>query len=139
MIGKLALGAVLATTVVLKDGIIEMNVQEKQPNGSHVHLYLPATVATWGVHLAPERSIAEHLRGKQEQLALAHVAVRALEKIHDAVLVQVDSPREHVSIVTKGGSLVVDADDPGETVHLHVPIRAVRKIIEDLQADAPAI
>ena len=138
MIGKILLGATLATAVVMKDGVIEVNVQEKRPEGSHVHLYLPATVATWGMHLAPKEKLTGHLRGQQENLALAHVAVRELEKLPDAVLVQVDSTREHVRIATRSGSLVVDVDDPGETVHVHVPIRAARKVIEDLQASAPA-
>jgi hypothetical protein len=139
MVGKILLGATLATSVVLKDGIIEVNVQEKRPEGSHIHLYVPATAATWGIHLAPKERLAEHLRGNAEELALARLAVRELEKLPDTVLVQVDSPKEHVRIAVSGGSVVIDADDPGETVHVHVPIRAVRKVIEDLQADSPAI
>lgn len=138
MIGKILLGATLATSVALKDGIIEVNVQEKKPEGSHVHLYIPATVATWGVQLAPKERVAEHLRGNAEHLALARQALRELEKLPDAVLVQVDSPKEHVRVALHGGSIVVDADDPGETVHVHVPVRAVRKVLEDLQAEAPS-
>jgi hypothetical protein len=138
MIGKILLGATLATTVVLKDGIIEVKVQEKKPDGSHVHLYIPATVATWGVHLAPKERVAGHLRGNAEDLAIARLALRQLEILPDAVLVQVDSPKEHVRVALQGGSVVVDADDPGENVHVHVPVRAVRKVLEDLQADAPS-
>lgn len=136
MIGKILLGATMATAVVMKDGVIEVNVHEKRPDGSHIHLYLPGTVATWGVHLAPERRIAEHLRGKQQDLAIAHLALSELEKIPGADLVQVESPREHVNVAIRNGSLVVDVDDPGETVHVRMPIRAARKVIEDLQADA---
>lgn len=139
IIGKVLLGATLATVVVLKDGIIEINVQEKHPNGSHVHFYLPGTVATWGVHLAPTQRVADHLRGKQADLAVACTALREMEKIGDADLVQVDSSREHVRVAIKNGHFVVDVDDPGETVHVSVPVRAARKVIEDLQADAPSI
>ncbi len=139
MIGKIALGAALMTAVVMKDGVIEVNVLEKKHDGSHVHLFLPATAATWGIHLAPERRLAEHLRGHRDELALAHVALSQLERIPDAVLVQVDSPKEHVRVATRNGSFVVDADTSEETVHVRVPIRAARKVIEDLEAGAPAI
>ncbi len=138
MIGKILLGATLTTAVVMKDGMIEVNVQEKHPDGSHIHLFLPGTVATWGVHLAPQQHIAEHLRGKQEELALAHVALRELEKLPDVQLVEVESSREHVRVAVQRGNFVVDVDDPGETVHVNMPIRAARKVIEDLQGDAAA-
>ena len=138
MIGKILLGMTLTTAVVLKDGIIEVNVQEKHDGGSHVHLYVPATVATVGVHLAPEERLREHLRHSHEHLAIAHIALRELEKVPDAVLVEVDSPREHVRVQTLYGSFLVDVDDAGETVHVAVPIRAARKVIEDLEAEAPA-
>ena len=137
MIGKLLLGATMVTSVVLKDGIIEVNVQEKHPNGSHIHLFVPATAATWGIHLAPEKRLAENLRGQAADLAVAHLALRELEKIPDSILAQVDSPEEHVRIAIRSGNLVVDVDDPGEKVHANVPIRAVRKVIEDLEANAP--
>ena len=33
--------------------------------------------------------------------------------------------------------VLVDVNDPGETVHVSVPIRAAKKVVEDLEADAP--
>ncbi|HKO05654.1 MAG TPA: hypothetical protein VJW51_12935 [Candidatus Acidoferrales bacterium] len=138
MIGKILLGMTLTTAVVMKDGMIEVNVQEKRADGSHVHLYVPATVATWGVHLAPQERLREHLRHSREHLALARVALRELEKVPDAILVEVESPREHVRVQIRHGSFFVDVDDEGETVHVAVPISAARKVIEDLEADAPA-
>jgi len=137
MITKIAMGLVLSTVVVMKDGLIEVNVQEKHPNGSHVHLYVPATVATWGVSLAPQEKLRAHLRGRQQDLTVAANAVSALEKVDDAVLLEVDSPSEHVRMETRGGDFVLDVDDHGETVHVRLPIRAARKVIEDLRADAP--
>jgi len=138
MIGKILLGMTLTTAVVMKDGIVEVNVQEKHAGGSHVHLYVPATVATWGVHLAPEERLREHLRHSREHLALAQVALREIEKVPDALLVEVESPTEHVRVQTRRGSFVLDVDDPGETVHVAVPIRAARKVMEELEADSPA-
>jgi hypothetical protein len=136
MIGKLLLGSVLAGAVVLQDGLLEVKVDEKGKDGSHVHLYLPATLATWGVHLAPREKIRLHLQGAEEQLALARVISRELEKAPDTLFVAVDSAEQHVRVEKHWGSLRVDVDDAGETVHLSVPLRAARRLIEDLEADA---
>jgi len=140
MIGKILLGMTLTTAVVLKDGIVEVNVQEKHPGGSHVHLYVPATAATWGVHLAPEERLREQLRNAhaREGLAIARVALHELEKMPDAQLVEVESPTEHVRVQTRHGRILVDVDDEGETVHVAVPISAARKVIEELEAESPA-
>jgi hypothetical protein len=138
MIGKILLGMTLTTAVVMKDGIVEVNVQEKHPGGSHVHLYVPATVATWGVHMAPEERLRQHLRHSREGLAIARVALHELEKMPDAQLVEVESPTEHVRVQTRHGRILVDVDDEGETVHVAVPISAARKVIEELEAESPA-
>jgi hypothetical protein len=138
MIGKLVLGMTLATAVVLKDGLIEVKVDEHRKEGSHIHLILPATLATWGVQLAPKNRVREKLRREQEHLALAAVVLHELERAPDTVFVQVESTREHVRLETRSGNLRVDVDDPGETVHLSLPIRAARKVLEDLEAIAPA-
>jgi len=60
-----------------------------------------------------------------------------LEKLPDASLVEVEGPKEHVRVNIHFGSLTVDVDDPGETVHVSLPIRAARKVVEDLETDAP--
>jgi hypothetical protein len=138
VLGKVLLGMTVATMVVMKDGMIEVNVHEKHEGGDHVHLYLPATVATWGVHLAPEARLREHLRHQREHLALARVALRELEKLPDVMLVEVESSRENVHVAIRSGNFVVDVDDPGETVHINMPIRAARKVVEDLESESPA-
>jgi hypothetical protein len=138
IVSKVLLGMTLTAAVVMKDGMIEVNVQEKHDGGSHVHLFVPATVATWGVHLAPQEKLRDHLRNSREHLAIARVALKEMEKLPDAVLVEVESPTEHVRVQTRGGSFLVDVDDRGETVHVTMPIRAARKVVEELEANAPA-
>jgi len=138
LMGKVLLGMTLATVVVMKDGVIEVNVQENHPGGSHIHIYLPATVATWGVQLAPEARVREHLRGKdREGLAIARVALREMEKLPDAELVEVESLKEHVRVAISDGNFLVDVNDKGDLVHIRFPVRAARKVVEDLEADAP--
>jgi 23S rRNA (uridine2552-2'-O)-methyltransferase len=115
LMGKVLLGMAVTTAVVMKDGMIEVNVQEHHKEGSHVHLYLPATVATWGVQLAPAVRMKEHLGQQRENLALARAALRELEKVPDAELVDVESPKEHVHVAIERGDFVVDVNDPGVT------------------------
>ena len=136
MISKLLLGTVLAGAAVMQDGILEVSVQEKGRDGTHVHLYLPATVATWGIHLAPRGRIGERVRDKQEELALARLIARQLEDAPDTVFVEVDDGNQHVRVAKHWGSLRVDVDDAGETVHVSVPLRAARRVLENLEADA---
>ena len=138
VIGKVLLGTALATIVVMKDGIIEVNVQEKQGERTHIHLYLPATLATWGIHFVPQERLEEKLRHSAEQLAVARAALHGLEKTPDALLVEVEEPSEHVRLATHSGNLVVDVDDPGDTVHISIPVRAARKVVEDLESKIPA-
>lgn len=137
LVGKLLLGVTVAGMVVMKDGLIEVNVQEKHPGGSHIHIFLPATVATWGAHMVPEDRIKNHLRHQRENLALARVVLNEMEKLPDAVLVEVESPKEQVHVAIRNGSFIVDVNDPNDTVHLRLPIRAARKVVEDLESDSP--
>ena len=130
--------SVVATAVVMKDGVIEVNVQEHQKDGTHLHFYLPATMATWGVHLAPAARVREHLRHQdRENLAIARATLSAMEKLDDAVLVEVESPKEHVNVAIRNGNFVVDVNDHGDLVHIRVPVRAARKVVEDLEEDSP--
>jgi len=41
-----------------------------------------------------------------------------------------------VSVVKINGSLVVDVQDPGENVHVSVPLRAVRSAIHEIAEGA---
>ena len=137
MIGKILLGMTLTTAVVMKDGMIEINVHEKHADGSHIHLFLPATMATWGVHLAHQERVKAHLRHQRENLAVARVALNEMEKLPDVVLVEVESPTEHVRVAVHSGNFLLDVNDKGETVHIRMPIRAARKVVEDLETEAP--
>jgi hypothetical protein len=72
----------------------------------------------------------------REFLPAMRIAAEELERIPDGLLVEVSSPREHVLIVKRGGSLVVDVDNAGETVHVSMPLKTVRNLARDLEARA---
>jgi hypothetical protein len=62
-------------------------------------------------------------------------ALDGLRDSDDVVLVEVNEPGQHVEVVKSGGSIVVDVDDAGETVHVSAPIRAISSTVDQL-ADA---
>ena len=123
--------------VLFHEGAITVNVQEKRPKGDHVYVLAPATLVSWGVKFVP----AEHLRRMPEEvrqsLPAVVAAVGELEKIPDTVLVEVTSPREHVKVEKRGDRLIVDVDSDRETVHVSLPLRAVRHAVAELQARVP--
>lgn len=126
--------ALIGGAVLFSEGTVVVNVKEKKPEGHQVFVVAPATLATWGVRFVPE----EHLRNMppeaRQALPAVIAAARELENIPDAVLVEVENNREHVKIEKRGSDLVVDVDSDKETVHVSIPLRAVRHTIENLQA-----
>ena len=46
--------------------------------------------------------------------------------------VEVDQAGQHVRVSESGGSVIVDVDDPNETVHVSAPLRAIGSTLEEL-------
>jgi len=61
-------------------------------------------------------------------------ALDGLRDSDDVVFVEVTEPGEHVEVAKSGGSIVVDVDDAGETVHVSTPIRAISSTVDQLAA-----
>jgi hypothetical protein len=59
-------------------------------------------------------------------------AIPALEECPDGVLVEVIDANDHVVITKAGGSLVIDVDDPGDTVHVAVPLAAAQSSLHQI-------
>lgn len=138
MFAKVMMGALYATliggAVLFHQGAITVNVKEKKPDGDHVFIVAPATLASWGVRLIPERHLPRLPREARESLPAILAGARELERLPDFVLVEVESPREHVKVQKRGDCLVIDVDSDDETVHLSVPIRTVLDTLAGLAA-----
>lgn len=127
-------GTLVLAGIVADAGFIGVRIHEKKPDGTNLRLYVPAALVPLGMKLAPERELERAMSQAREFLPAMRIAAEQLERIPDGLLVEVSSPREHVLIVKSGGSLVVDVDDAGETVHVSVPLRMVRNLARDLEA-----
>jgi hypothetical protein len=138
LLAKLGIG-VLATAVaggaaVSSEGFIHLSVHEKRPGGHNINLIVPAAVVPVALHFVPRQSLAGPTENLQQYLPVIDAAVPALEDCPDGVLVEVIDPAGHVLITKSGGSIIIDVNDPGETVHVSVPLRAAQSSVHQIAA-----
>ena len=138
LLAKIALGMAGASLagagVLCSEGVVNVKVIEKQPRGLHLHVIAPAMLAPIAVHLAPQHCLAQAARQVQPYMPEIRAAMEGLRESDDIVLVEVKEPGQHVEVAKSGGSIVVDVDDAGETVHVSAPLRAISSTIEELAA-----
>lgn len=121
--------------VLCSEGLVNVNVVEKRPQGVHIHVIAPAMLAPIAVHLAPQSALADAARQIQPNMPVIRAALDGLRDSDNVVLVEVKEPDEHVQVEKLGGSIIVDVDDAGETVHVSAPLGAISNTVEQL-ADA---
>lgn len=141
ILGKIALGmlgtVVAAGAIVSSEGMITVRVWEKAPKGTHVFVVAPAMLVPIGLRFVPRKNLQEAAAEVRPWLPTIRVAIEELEKCDDSTLVEMVDSADHVRVAKSGGSIVVDVDDAGETVHVSAPLRAVRHTIEQLAAAGP--
>jgi hypothetical protein len=132
----------LTSAFLFSMGLVRVEVNSKQPGGEHVHIIAPAVLLPVGAMFIPQRKIHAAAHDLQEWLPTVRAAATELLRCPDGPLVQVDSRNEHVKIAKVGDSLVIDVDDPGETVHATVPLRAAayacNRLADEAQAEPEA-
>jgi len=136
LFAKIALGmagaAVAGAGALCSEGFVHVKVIEKDPQGVHLNVVAPAMLAPIAARLAPQRDLANVARKIQPCLPMIRAALEGLRDSEDIVLVEVKEPGEHIQVSKSGGSIIVDVDDAGETVHISTPIRAVSSTVEQL-------
>ena len=140
---KIALGlagAGLASVGVLcSESVVNVKVIEKEPQGVHIHVIAPAILAPIAVRLAPQRSLAQAAREIQPYMPMICAALDGLRDSEDVVIVDIKGPGEHVEVAKSGGSIIVDVDNAGETVHVSTPIRAISSTVNQLAASSNSL
>ena len=138
LLGKVVLGmagvALAGVGVLCSEGLVQVKVIEKEPQGHHINVIAPAIVAPIAVHFAPQRDLQHAAREIQPYLPAIRTAMDALRDADDVVFVEVHEPDTYVRVSKSGGAIVVDVDDPDDTVHVSTPIRAISSTIEQLAA-----
>jgi hypothetical protein len=140
MLGKIALGLLVTTAAcgayVLQDGFVHVSVDESRKDGTHVHLVVPAQIATLAAHFAPPERFAEHQKELRELLPALKLSAEELAKLPDSVLVEVRDGREHVLISKSGEGLSIVKESPQENVKVWVPLRAIYDTADVLESRA---
>lgn len=140
MLGKVGTGllatGLIAAGILSSQGFVHIRVLEKQENGTHLRLVLPAMAVPIALEMVPREHLEEAVRQARPWLPAADAAAAVLSDCPDGPLVEVTEPGERVSIVKSGGSLVVDVNDPDERVHVSVPLAALRSTARVLASRA---
>jgi hypothetical protein len=135
-LAKLGIG-VLGTALVggaalSSEGFIHVKVHEKQPDGTHLALIVPAALAPITLSFIPRHKLAEASRHLRPYMPAIDAAIPALEDSPDQLLVEVTDPGEHITIEKIGGSIVVDVNDRQDVVHVSVPLGAAHSAIREI-------
>src|SRR5215470_13879143 len=136
LLAKLGIGvlgtAVVAGAAISSEGFIHVRVHEKHPGGTNLTLIVPAAVVPVALHFVPKKDLDHAPDNLQQALPIIDAAIPELQRCKDGVLVEVIDPGEHVLISKSGGSIVIDVNDHDETVHVSVPLSAVRSSLHQI-------
>lgn len=143
LLGKIGLGlagtVLVAGAVVSSEGFIHVKVREKRANGTHLSLVVPAMLVPASLEFVPNRDLQQAGANVRPYLPVIDTAISGLADCPDGPLVEVTAPDEHVSVVKSGGSVVVDVNDPGETIHVSVPLHAAQSAIHEIASAGGSI
>ena len=116
--------------VVVRDGIVSIDVVEKTPGGARVKLVVPGVLVNFCLSFAPIAIPPDEQERMRDELSryepLIAAVVDELENAPDMVFVEVEEGDEHVTIAKRDGHLVIHVDTDDETVNVKVPVASVR-------------
>jgi hypothetical protein len=140
-LAKLGVGvlgtALVGAAAVSSQGFIDVRVHEKQADGHNVTVIVPAALVPLALKFLPREHLADAAENLREYLPIIDAAIPALEDCPDGVFVEVIDAEDHVVIAKSGGSIIIDVNDAGETVHVSVPLRAAQSSIHEIAASRP--
>jgi hypothetical protein len=126
----------IAAGILSSQGFVHVHVAEKQKDGTHLRLVLPAMAVPIALELVPDRYLDQSASQVRPWLPAIDAAASQLADCPDGTLVEVTEPDEHVTVVKSGGSIVVDVNDTDERVHVSVPLATVRSAADILASHA---
>jgi hypothetical protein len=143
LLAKAALGIggtlALAGVYVFHEGVIRVDVDELRGGGSHVHVFVPATVVPIALRVAPRHHLEEAAAKASPYLPVLREVAKELKKYPNAELVDVQNGSQHVHVGVHEGRIYVDAVDENETIHVRVPVETVSDVADRLESLAPGV
>ena len=117
--------------MVLKDGVVVVDVVNHRED-SRIFVPVPLSLVNFAAGMVPrphKAEVAEKLKNCQPYMdAIANQMV----DLPDAVFVEVQNPREQVHLAKEGNSLVIDVNNSDEKVHVSIPIRGMKRVMQNL-------
>ena len=142
-LAKAALGMAatlaLSAAYVFHEGVIKVDVEEFRGDGSHIHLWVPATAVNLGLEVVPRRNLERAARQVQPFLPALRELAKELKKYPNAQLVDVKEQNEHVQIALVDGKIQIDVVDPQEIIHVRVPVATLEDVADRLESNASTI
>jgi hypothetical protein len=118
---------VAAAAAVARAGWIVVQVEERGEGGGGVNLVLPAALVAVAQPLVPHMELPAIPSEAARCLDAVSEVLSALASVPDAILVEVESDGERVTIRKQDGAIVIDVTSPRERVHVSVPLDTARK------------
>src|SRR5208282_2980357 len=120
-----------------REGLLRVDVDESRGNGSHVHVWVPAAIVPMAMHFVPRRKIEQAGERSAQFMPIVHSLAKELQKYPEADLVEVRDGEQYVHIRTHNGSLLIDEEEPGQTVHVSCPLATIDAVSRELADFAP--
>ena len=144
ILAKVALGLgvsmAAAGAYVFHEGVIRVDVDEHRDDGTHLHVWLPATLVATGLHFASKQQLQEAAEQARPYLPVIREVTKELEKYPEAEFVSVNSATDQVRVAVSGGKLQIDAlTNDGDVVHVSVPAQMINDVADELERRAPGV
>lgn len=142
-LAKAALGIggtlALAGVYVFHEGVIRVDVDEQHAGGSHVHVFVPATVVPIALRVAPRHHLEDAAAKASPYLPVLREVAKELKKYPNAELVDVRDGHQHVHVSVHDSKIYVDAVDESENIHVSVPVETISDVADRLESLAPGV
>jgi hypothetical protein len=142
LLAKIALGfgatVVLAGAYTFREGLLRVDVDESRGQEHHVHVWVPAAIVPMALHFVPREQMIRAGEQSAKFMPLVHAVAKELQRYPEAELVEVHDGEQYVRIRTHNGNLQIDAQEPGQKVHVSCPLATIDDVSRELAALAPA-
>jgi len=141
LLAKIALGfgatVVLAGAYTFREGLLRVDVDETRGQEHHVHVWVPAAIVPMAMHFVPRDRMRNAGERAADFMPLVHAVAKELQKYPEAELVEVHDGPQYVRIRTHDGKLLIDAEEPGQTVHVSCPLATIDDVSREVATFAP--
>jgi hypothetical protein len=142
LLAKIALGfgatVVLAGAYTFREGLIRVDVDETRGEEHHVHVWVPAAMVPMAMHFVPRSQMLRAGEQSEKFMPLVHAVAKELQNYPEAELVDAHDGEQYVRIRTHNGNLMIDAEEPGQKVHVSCPLATIDDVSRELATLAPA-